>query len=307
MKRLLTIAFFMIACMAISAHKTGIYFYFDNVDKHVFEDENVKVFLYPANGGKVCVLVNNKTKKTIYVDNGSSFIYTNGKAASMYRSRATSTGTMYSSGTSVNLGGLAYGLGARGPVTSALSAITVSNGTSDYEGTIISEKRIVPVAPLSTEVVYAEDLSVYYVLCRLGRLREYDFSNNLRKSNWTHSRYLERGNEIKMKKGLSREYTEENTPLAYKTIVHYAFSESMDDPREVTTDNYLKAWAVDKSSGIKNYEYANLPNCEKFKNAPSDYTLFQAKKDGGIGAWDIVGITFGGIAVVLLPVMIIIL
>lgn len=277
MKRLLTIAFFMIACMGISAHKTGIYFYFDNVDKHVYEDENVKVFLFPSNDGKVCVFVNNKTQKVIYIDNGSSFMYTNGKAASMYRARATATGTAYSSGTSVNLGGLAYGLGARGPVTTALSAITVSNGTSDYNSTIISEKRVVPVAPMSTEVVYAEDLSVYSMLRRLSRLRHYSLNESdhvtFATLNWTHSRYLERGKEIKMKKSLSREYTEENTILSYKTIVHYAFSESMDDPREVTTDNYLKAWAVDKSSGLKNYEYANLPNCEKFKNAPSDVTI----------------------------------
>ena len=281
MRKLLTMAIMMIACLSISAHRTSIYLYFDNVDKHVYEDENVRVFFYPSDDGKMCILVNNKTKKVIYVDNGASFIYTNNKPASLYRARTTTQGTMYSSGVAVNLGGLAYGLGARGPVTSALSAITVTNSSGDYSGTMVSEKRIIPVAPMGTETIYAEDNTIFKTLEEMGRINHYrQDARNLLKMNWTHHRYLEKGQEIKMKKGLSRQYTNENTILRYKAHIHYSFTEKMESDKEVEIDNYLKAWVVDSRTNIKNYEYARLPYCEEYRNATDSYTLFQAQRDG---------------------------
>ncbi|MBQ4393580.1 MAG: hypothetical protein II826_10800 [Prevotella sp.] len=295
MKKLLTMAIMLIACMSISAHRTGIYLFFDNVDKHVYEDENVRVFFYPSDDGKICILVHNKSKKVIYVDNGSSFIYTNEKPASLYRARATTQGTMSSSGVAVNLGGLAYGMGTRGPVTTALSAITVSSSSGNYRGTIVSEKRIIPVAPLSTEAVFVEDNTIIKTLEAIRCVKNYGEENkNLIKCFWTHRRYVERGQEIKMKKGLSRQYTEENTILSYKALVHYSFTEKMEADKEIEIDNYLKAWVVDRRSGVNHYENARLPYCDEYRNATDNYALFQAQRDGtAYSSADFMGTIFG--------------
>ena len=239
MKKILFVLVTMIVCVEVSAHVTGIYFYFDNVEKHVYEDDNVKVFLYPSDDGKVCVIVNNKTKKVVYVDNGSSFFYNNSSAACMYRSRSTTTGTMQGHGVAVNLGGLAYGFGARGNVATALSAITVMNNSGSYSGTTISEKRIIPIAPLSSEVVFVEDLTVLGVLDKLGIVKDYcNMPVGLYYKKFkSHARLRERGGEVKLNKKFERQYNEANSILTCKTVLNYSFTEEMKSPKEVTASN----------------------------------------------------------------------
>ena len=284
MKKALLMAIMMIACVGMNAHRTGIYFYFDNVDKHVYEDQNVRVFLFPTENGKICVFLNNKTNKVIYVDNGSSFFYTNGRAVSMYRARSTTSGIMESSGTSVNLGGIASAFGARGPVATALGAITVSNSSGNYNGTIVSEKRIIPVAPMSTEAVYVEDYSVCFTLNRLGKA-EYNYAKDGEAGNVhgygnRHLRLSERGKKVKMTKGMERQYNEQNSIMSCKTMLHYAFTEDMAETYEAIADNYLKALVIDKREGVENYEYAQLPLCDKYRSKPEEYTLFESRPDG---------------------------
>lgn len=306
MKKLLLFAILMTAWLGTSAHRTGIYFYFDNIDKHVYEDENVRVFLCPTDDGKICVLVNNKTNKVLYIDNGSSFFYTNGRAASMYRARATTSGTMESSGTAVNLGGIASAFGARGPVATALSAIVVSHSSGNYNGTIVSEKRIIPVAPMSTEPVYVEDYSVCYTLCKLGRA-EYNYKVDgesekimeVKGYGNRHLRLVEKGNKIKMKKGMERQYNAQNSIMSCKALLHYSFTENMNDEKEVMVDNYLKALVIDKRDGVKNYESATLEFCDKYRQAPEEYTLFESRPDGwNTNPMTMVGIIAGPLALV---------
>lgn len=82
MKKILLVAIMAIACMGASAQKTGLYFYFDTVDRHIYEDENVFVYIsvinpyftkYAPSLSNASVIVINKTDKVIYVDKGPSF------------------------------------------------------------------------------------------------------------------------------------------------------------------------------------------------------------------------------------------
>ena len=114
----------MIACVNVSAKRVSVWLYFDDVASHVYEDENIKVFMCPH------LVVQNKTDKVIYVDKGSSFLYTNGKAENMYNATSTTSGTTYTTGSAVNPGAIAYALGARGPLVAAMSATTYSNSNS---------------------------------------------------------------------------------------------------------------------------------------------------------------------------------
>ena len=93
---------------------------------------------------------------------------------------------------------------------------------------------------------------------------------------------IENDEKIKMSQGLERQYNEQNTILSYKAVVHYTFTEDMKDYHEATVDNYLKAIVVDNSAGAKNeksYKKAKLKYCDKYRNAPEEYTLFLIREN----------------------------
>ena len=274
------IFFFLLLTLAsgkVAAHRSGNFFYLDNVEKHVYEDENARIFLYPSENGQVCVLVNNKSDKIIYVDKGTSFFYyRRGIADNMYQSVSTMSGTMESSGVSLNLGGFLGAFGLGGPVASALSCLSVSNSYGSFAGTIVSEKRIVPIAPNTTEVVYVSKFSISEMLENI-----YLLIDHKKRMKWlSHARLIENGQKQKLRRGFEREYDESNSILPFKATMNYSFSEDMGEKKEVQIDNYLKAIVTDRYKGVKNYEQTNLKYCSKYKNSPQDYTLFQKWRDG---------------------------
>ena len=230
---------------------------------------------YAPSLSNASVIVINKTDKVIYVDKGPSFFYTNNlPPESMFGSKSTLTGTTQSSGVGVNLGGLASAFGAKGSASSVLNSVTVYNSTGVIDGTIQTEKRIIPIAPNGASVVYTSGCTIGYGLVASGHAN-YSIGMNV------SFRLVENGEKIKLNKGEERQYNEQNTILSYKAVVHYAFTEDMKDYREATTGNYLKAIVSDSSDGVKNeksYKKAKLMYCEKYKNAPNEYTLFQAKQ-----------------------------
>jgi len=272
MKKVLFLAILMIACVNVSAKRVSVWLYFDDVTNHVYEDENVKVFMCPH------LVVINKTNKVIYVDKGSSFLYTNGKAENMYHATSTASGTTYTTGASVNPGAIAYALGARGPLVTALSATTYSNSES-YTSSIIShEKRFIPIAPMSSEVVLEVNLFVSLPKWPQG-------------DSYKNSRLIEHGTKTKIAKGLTRQYTKENSILSYKCLVSYSFTEDTNNLKEATVENYLKELIVDKRKAKR--------------GEVQGQTLVQQAEDGtkwGSNwgyAGGIVGITWASIGVVI--------
>lgn len=249
----------MATSMSVSAHRLSVWVYFDDVTKHVYEDENVKVFLCPH------LVVQNKTNKVIYVDKGSSFMYINGKATNMYSASSKTSGTTYTTGTAVNPGAIAYALGARGPVVAAMSATTYSSSSSNTYGTITHEKRFIPIAPESSEVIK----------------NIYPYPSTVGGGNLKHYRLEEQGKKIKFTKGLSRQYTEENSVMKYKCLVRYSFSEDTNGQREATVDNYLKAFVVDKRKADR----GEVPGQTLVRKAEDGYQF------GSV--WGLVGVTVG--------------
>lgn len=248
--------------MALFANRTGIYFYFDNIDKHAYEDENVIVVMTPAMNG-VTVLVYNKTDKILFVDKGTSFFSINGRNENMFRSMVNTSGTMRS--TFVNLGNMAYAAGLRGPLGMAMSGITI--GGSSFSSVSVIEKRVIPVPPHGTEPVYITGE------IGIGAAKNVTSPKGIFQS---HHRYMGK----KMGKGMVREFTEDNSVLKYKATVRYGFTEDCSSPKEVSLDNHLKALVVDSPKGERHYETANLPYCQRFREDAENYSLWNSFVEG---------------------------
>lgn len=89
----------------------------------------------------------NKTDRVIYIDKGSSFVYVNNKAQSLFSNSSYSSGSGSLGGASVNLGGVASALGIGGAAGSILGGVSVGGGRSSQSSTTVYEQRVMAIAP----------------------------------------------------------------------------------------------------------------------------------------------------------------
>lgn len=248
-----------IICMIILSScsvSNGIYFYFDDVYKHIYSDNNVQVLFYPIDNHYTGIFVNNNTDKIVFVDTGTSFLWTNNsvetifKASSELRGHSSFTSDM----SSVSIGGI--------------SSVSSISGVGSFQGDIISEKRIVPIAPKTIKCITAFSVIDYFV--KYGIFEKLNIY-----------RYVENGKSKVMKIGMGSVFNEDNSILKYRSSVRYSFKEDMSTYKDATTDNYLKAWVVDDKEGLYNYDNANLPYVNKYRRDASNYTLFNKYSSNG--------------------------
>lgn len=234
---------FCIVIMISSCSKNGVFFYFDDVVEHAYNDNKVQIFLYPYNLNYISIYVCNNTDELIFVDKGTSFLSTSGDVVFLYNSSTNIQGNNIAVGQGVSWG-------------SSFSFLQEGS----FQGQMVTEKRIVPIAPHSYTPIYIQDL--YATLVSKG----YFVTN--------HKWHYPRTSQQKIKKGMVQQYDENNTILNYKATIRYSTTEDMKNYIEATTDNYLKAWVVDDQEGFYDYNNATLPYANKFRMDPDRYYLF---------------------------------
>lgn len=227
MKRLVLLLLFVACGLSAEARRVGVFCFFVDDGKQVYDDENVRVVIAVDNG-RLCLAVLNKTDRVIYLDKGSSFVYENGVATCLFSNSSYSSGTGRSGGGSVNLGGIAGALGIGGRVGGILGGVNVGGGQTTQNSTTIYEQRIMAMAP-----------KAYYKLY-----------------SWSFSYKCYVADPKPRKKGRTWSYGRHDTPYAVDASLRYSFDENFASAEEVAVSDYISDMVYDKVSYAKhNYLY----------------------------------------------------
>lgn len=267
MKKKIIMAFVaMMATMGCYASRVGVYCYFEPIENHIYEDENVKVVIANEGVDKLKFVFYNKTDKVIYVDKENSFAYINDTPTNLFQNSSYTTGNGTEKGASVNLGGIANALGINGPIGSILGGVNVGGGVSNMNSTTTYEKRILSVAPKSLAVLYdfGSCQSVLEEIKFLNTQRDYVETWGVR--GYFINPYTK--GKTKFKKGMSMTFDASNSPARYKGVVKYSLSEDFKESNLVTTDNYICALVIDSYKGVAKYGMTSLPYCAPYQQLP---------------------------------------
>lgn len=269
MKKKLILAFVaMMVTIGCYASRVGVFCYFEPIENHIYEDENVKVVITNEGIDRLKFVIYNKTDNVIYVDKENSFAYINDTPTTLFQNSSYTTGTGSESGASVNLGGIANALGIGGPAGSILGGVNVGGGTSNMNSTTTYEKRILSVAPKSLAVLY-DFGSCQYTLEEIGYLdtkRDETGFYTIGERGFYIDPYTKR--KTKFKKGMSMTFDASNSPARYKGVVKYSLSEDFKESNLVTTDNYMCALVIDSYKGVAKYGLTPLPYCAPYQKLP---------------------------------------
>ncbi|MBR1687292.1 MAG: hypothetical protein IJ710_02035 [Prevotella sp.] len=256
MKKLIFALALLCSCAAVQAKRVGVYCFLDNIENHLYEDDNVKVVIAVGGAVPFQLAIYNKTDNVVYVDKENSFVYTNGIPQNLFGNTSQTTGSMSGSGASLNLGGVANALGIGGAAGSILGGVTVGGNSGQVNTTTVYEKRILTLAPKSGAILYTWEHTV-----------ELETMMGVSSIPGYAGKFIDQrtGEKIKMQKGMVRNYQRETSPLQLKGIVKYALEEAFAAPTQVTVDNFLSDIVIDSYKGIKNpNEY--LPYCIPYKD-----------------------------------------
>ncbi len=225
---------------AASARRVGVYCYMSGTGSEVFHDGNVEVRLVLSPMGHAIVEVENLTDKVIFVDRGRSFAWVNGLSATMF---------LPSSHTETHTQGY-------GTVEHDFHHVTWISGESHSDSQTVYDRRILPVAPHGTTVVYEWSRLPQLMrkdMIRVGRDGSL-FSSKCRGAFLTPSAApdarAERGNSKKFKMGDSRTYAAESSPLTLAADVQYSLNEDGSQPVRAYVTDYVSSIVVGGSEGV---------------------------------------------------------
>lgn len=233
MKRLFLLLLFAACGLSAEARSVGVFAFFADDGKQIYEDENVRVVIAMEDDDP-CLAILNKTDRVIYLDKGSSFAYENGVATCLFSNSSHSTGTGSSGGASVNLGGIASALGVGGAVGGILSGVNVGGGQSRQSSTTFYEQRVMAMAP-----------KAYYKLYT-----------------WNIRFYL--ANRKPRKQGRTWSYGRDNTPYAIEALLKYSLEENFVSVQDVTVSNYISDVVYDKRRYAKHNDLYAGTYCRQF-------------------------------------------
>ena len=224
----------------VSARRVGVYCYMSGTGSEVCHDGNVEVRLVLSPMGHALVEVENLTEDVVFVDRGRSFVWVNGLSATMF---------LPSSHTETHTQGY-------GTVEHDIHHVTWISGESHSDSQTVYDRRILPVAPHGTAVVYEWRRLPQLMrkdMIRVGRDGTL-FSANCRGAFLTPSAApdarAERGSSKKFKKGDSRTYAAEASPLTLAADVQYSLNEDGSHPVRAYVTDYVSSIVVGGSEGV---------------------------------------------------------
>ena len=223
-----------------SARRVGVYCYMSGTGSEVFHDGNVEVRLVLSVAGHAIVEVENLTDDVVFVDRGRSFAWVNGLSATMF---------LPSSHTETHTQGY-------GTVEHDIRHVTWIGGESHTDSQTVYDRRILPVAPHGTAVVYewrrlpqlmrkdmisvGRDGSLFSSKCRGAFLSPSTAAGAATDSD----------NGKKFKKGDRRAYAAEASPLTLAADVQYSLNEDGSQPVRAYVTDYVSSIVVGGSEGV---------------------------------------------------------
>ena len=215
---------------AASARRVGVYCYMSGTGSEVCHDGNVEVRLVLSPAGHAIVEIENLTDKVIFVDRGRSFAWVNGQSVTMF---------VPSSHTETHTQGY-------GTVEHDIRHVTWISGESHTNSQTVYDRRIMPVAPHGTTVVYE--------WCRLPQLMRKDMIRVGRGAFLSPSTAAgvatDTGSSKKFKKGDRRTYAAEASPLTLAADVQYSLNEDGSQPVRAYVTDYVSSVVVGGSEGV---------------------------------------------------------
>lgn len=286
MKKHLLIFLSLCLFTAAQAKRTGMFLFFDLPQKHMYEDDHVRVVI--AFDGTAKLVIYNKTGNVIYVDKENTFAYVNNNPDNLFKNQVQTTQHSTNSGASVNLGSVASALGIGGALGTLANGVNVGGGNGNTSGTYTYEKRILSVAPGATAILY-----------EWNTVENLKNARYIKESGWLGSNgyFLSPHKEI-YKKGMQRHFSTGDTPLYYKAVVRYSTQENFETFQQATIDNYLVHIVIDSYKGVKDNQYRehSVPFCSNFP-----YTA-AVVGEGDYHSWlmGALGVEFVGLGLMLL-------
>lgn len=262
MKKTFLFLLFALCCFSAEARYVGVFLYFADDGKQIYEDENVRVAI-AMEKNQPCLAILNKTDRVIYLDKGSSFVYKNGTATCLFSNSAYSSGTGSTGGASVNLGGVAGALGIGGSAGNLLSGVNVGGGQSTHSSTTYYEQRVMAIAPKAFYKLYTWD--VYHI---------------------------ELDNRKPRIKGRTWSYDLHNTPYVINASLRYSFDENLSAIQEASVYNYISNAVYDKASYARHGDLYTGTYCRQF-DGRNGMCYTSGSRNGlliGLGAFLIVDI-----------------
>ena len=216
---------------AASARRVGVYCYMSGTGSEVFHDGNVEVRLVLSPMGHALVEVENLTDDVVFVDRGRSFVWVNGQSATMF---------LPSSHTETHTQGY-------GTVEHDFHHVTWISGESHSDSQTVYDRRILPVAPHGTAVVYEWRRLPQLMrkdMIRVGRDGSL-FSSKCRGAFLSPSTAAGVATDTD-----SRTYAAEASPLTLAADVQYSLNEDGSQPVRAYVTDYVSSIVVGGSEGV---------------------------------------------------------
>lgn len=228
------ICFLLIYSGFVSAKRVRVYCFYDQENKAVYEDQNVKATIV-SDKGTMKFAVYNKTNQVLYLDKANSFVYTNGQPKTLFTNAAYTTGKTSEQGGSVNLGAVANAVGIGGTIGSALGGVNVGGSSGHLNTTTVFEQRIVAIAPQSAIVLHEWNP----IAC---------LNNNVFRWKMTGiAAFIDpnTGKKQSVKLGDAKTYDANSTPLSMRGVISYADNEQFQSPVSASVQLYVSDIIVD--------------------------------------------------------------
>lgn len=184
------------------------------------------------------VMLQNKTKKTLYIDLGNTFISRGGEATAYYIPSATSTGTETTTGGSVNLGSIGSALNIGGAAGTIMNGVNVGGSSTGISTTTTYSQRVIAIPPMSQKTLESK------ILFPAGSEPLYkDFIKNKTlktiMGKETPVVYTTLANE-NLNEGESVVFDENSSPINFYSYITYSFDENCNETSYLQANMYVK-------------------------------------------------------------------
>ena len=209
------------------------------------------------------VSVQNLTMQVVYIDLANTFVMRSGEATAYYVPSATSSTTMKSSGTSVNLGAVAEGIGVGGVAGTIASGVNVGSGKSVGTTNTVFSQRIIAIPPKSVKKLEFQKFFPYGFVSGMfkGGYIYGAFNNKLQCAQTTE--------KININVGEQKTWNEIESPQTFGLHVTYSFDENCQQANSLFTNFYMM-----KMIGASRGRYMFGANMKDFTNNWKDALYF---------------------------------
>lgn len=192
----------------VQARRVGVFCFLSGGQNSHYADGKIRAQILPLPDGQAVVEVENLTDRIVYIDRGRSFVYTNNNSSPMFV--PSSQTEAYSQG--------------RGVITQTDSSMAWGSFEANTTASTHYDQRILTIAPHGTAQVYIwNDLS--YLLRQDMVYAPREKMGHFITSSTLSGAHDSSANRQAFRKGDSRFYSADATPLSLSVDMSYAFTE----------------------------------------------------------------------------------